>query len=416
MAFSRDSQGRATLGGLDLASALERAALETPAYVYDLDAIRFETAELVGSLGRRDVVAYAVKANSAGSIVRSIAAAGAGADVVSGGELEVALGCGIAPARIVMSGVAKADAEIDQAIAHGIRSLMLESVEEVARVAALARALGRRVPVSLRLNPGVEIDAHAHVATGHDEAKFGIPATDAAAAWAAIDAHGSELLAIGISTHVGSMLKEPGPWLAAARGVCDIARARRASGHRLELLDFGGGFGIDYGDGAVSPPRKFASAARELLGAEGLGDLCLFVEPGRALVAAHGVLLARVLQLKQSGARRFAMIDAGMNDLIRPALYAARHRIEPVERPPGGARWRVVGPVCESADDFGEHPLGDPAPGAVVVRDVGAYGFSMASEYNGRPLPGEVFVAGGSVGSVHASPGRSVWVRSRLEA
>jgi diaminopimelate decarboxylase len=413
--FARDAAGIAMLGSVPLADALARARVPTPAYVYDLDAIAAETSELAGALEPRDLVAYAIKANAAGSVVRAIARAGGGADVVSGAELELALGCGIAPERIVMSGVAKTAAEIDFAILNGIRSLMLESVEEVARIAARARALGRRAAVALRLNPGIEIDAHAHVATGHDEAKFGIAVADVAAAWEALDAHADVLDAVGVSTHVGSMLADPSPWLAAARVVCEVARARLASGRRLTLIDFGGGFGIDYGGAPVARPREFARAGRELAADHGLDALGLVVEPGRALVASHGVLVSSVVQAKRSGGRRFVMIDAGMNDLIRPALYGARHRVEPLERAPGGPSWRVVGPVCESADDFGEHPLGGEPPLGVVIRDAGAYGHTMASEYNGRPLPAEIFVASGEV-RARPSPGSAAWVRSRLEA
>jgi diaminopimelate decarboxylase len=415
--YLRSAQGRALLCGAALGELLTQAGVSTPAYFYDLDGIGHETAELVQALGARShLVAYAVKANSAGSIVRRIARHGAGADVVSGGELEVALGAGIEPRRIVMSGVAKSDTEIDRAIQAGLRAIQLESVEEIERVAARARAVGSRARVSLRVNPGIEIDAHAHVATGHDEAKFGIARGDVAEAWRAIDRAGNALEAVGVSTHVGSMLKTPEPYLESARVLCEVARARRAAGARLEFVDFGGGFGIDYGAGPARPPADFARAALELLDREGLGELDLVLEPGRALVGAYGVLVARVVGSKVSGARRWAMIDAGMNDLVRPALYGARHRIEPLDAPPAEPLWQVVGPVCESADDFGEHALGAPLPSHVAIRDAGAYGFSMASEYNGRALPAEVFCADGGVKSASPSPGASAWVKRRLDA
>ncbi len=415
--FGRDARGSALLGDAPLARLLAEAGTGTPAYFYDLDAIAAEARALVAAFGDAPhVVAYAIKACSAGSVVRTLAAAGTGADVVSGAELEVALGCGIAPERIVMSGVAKTDAEIDRAIAAGIRAIQLESVEEIVRVAARARASGGRARVSLRINPGVEIDSHAHVATGHDEAKFGIAVGDLAAAWQRIDAAGDALDAVGVSTHVGSMLAETAPYLESAAVVCDAARARRDAGHALAFIDFGGGFGIDYGGRPVRPPADFARAAVELAKRERLDDLVLVVEPGRALVGAYGVLVASVVQDKQSGSRRWTMIDAGMNDLVRPALYGALHRVEPLEREPGGARSRVVGPVCESADDFGEHALGDARPAAVVIRDAGAYGFSMASEYNGRALPAEVFVSGGKVVKTSPSPGAAAWVKRRLDA
>jgi diaminopimelate decarboxylase len=315
-----------------------------------------------------------------------------------------------------MSGVAKADWELDMALGHGIHAVQIESIEEVRRVAARARAAGKTARVSFRINPGVEIDSHSHISTGHDEAKFGIPRADLGAAWSALDSEGSALLAVGVSVHVGSMMSEPAPYLAAARVVGEVASARRAAGKRLEYVDFGGGFGIDYGARPSEPPAAFVRAALALVDELGLADHELVIEPGRSLVAPYGVLVATVLQSKVSGSRRWVMIDAGMNDLIRPALYAAKHRIESLESPPAAPSWRVVGPVCESSDDFGEHPLGDTPPSVVAIRDAGAYGFTMASEYNGRPLPAEIFVSGGAVTKASPSPGRAAWVKRRLEA
>ncbi|HMR04295.1 MAG TPA: diaminopimelate decarboxylase [Polyangiaceae bacterium] len=415
--FDRSAQGHAQLGGTPLSKLLAESKQATPVFLYDLDAIAASTRALVLAFGAtRHVVAYAVKANTAGSVVRAVVEAGGGADTVSGGELAVALGAGAPPDRIVMSGVAKLDWELDRAIAAGIRAIQLESVEEIARVAARAKAAGKRARVSVRVNPDVNIDSHAHIATGHDEAKFGIVRSDLGATWDTLAAHAAELELAGVSTHVGSMLATVGPYIESAQVVCDIARDWRARGAKLDFLDFGGGFGIDYGKGPVTPPADFAKASCALAEKAGHGDLCLIVEPGRALVASHGVLIARVVQEKRSSARRFCLVDAGMNDLIRPALYQARHRVEPLDRAPSPPAAQVVGPVCESADDFGLHELGDPLPELVVIRDVGAYGFTMGSAYNGRPLATEVFVRGGKV--VHVSAARSVdaWVQSRLDA
>ena len=198
-----------------------------------------------------------------------------------------------------------------------------------------------------------------------------------------------------------------------------LAVSRHQAGARFEFIDFGGGFGIDYGAGCAAKPADFARAAVRLLGASPLASLQIVVEPGRSLVAAHGVLCASVISAKRSieGDRRWLVIDAGMNDLIRPALYAARHRIEPLDGArapsPTASGYRVVGPVCESSDDFGEHPF-DAVPDRVVIRDAGAYGFTMASEYNGRALPTEVFLRGGKVDSISASPGVDAWVAARL--
>ncbi|HEY4160067.1 MAG TPA: diaminopimelate decarboxylase [Polyangiaceae bacterium] len=416
LGFRRDAQGHACFGSARLSELVAAAQIETPAYLYDLDAIRAEAERLSAGFGSaRHVIAYAVKANSAGSIVRALAEAGTGADVVSKAELQVALGAGVPAGKIVMSGVAKKDDEIDFAIAAEIHAIQAESVEELARIAARARALGRRARIAFRLNPGVEIDSHAHVATGHDRAKFGIAKIDVSRALAAVDDAPNELSLVGLSAHIGSMLTALDPYRASALHVCELARARHA--HKpLEYISFGGGFGIDYGDKPAPTPADFAAHGVRLLAEQRLDALTLVVEPGRSLVGAHGVLVATVVQAKQSGAQRWVMIDAGMNDLLRPALYAAKHRIEPLERAPGGPEWRVVGPVCESSDDFGAHTLGETAPHAVVIRDAGAYGFTMASEYNGRALPSEVFVRDERVVSVSASPGSAAWVKRRLEA
>jgi len=204
--------------------------------------------------------------------------------------------------------------------------------------------------------------------------------------------------------------------LKSARHVCDVARARRASRAGLEYVNFGGGFGIDYGKGQAAKPADFGRAAVELLRAEGLADLVIVAEPGRSLVGSHGVLVARVVQSKVSGEHSWLMIDAGMNDLLRPALYGAKHRIEPLDRAPAAHEWRVVGPVCESSDDFGAHAIGSEPPAEVVIRDAGAYSFTMASEYNGRALPSEVFVKSGVIVGKSPSAGTAAWVKRRLQA
>ncbi len=415
--FSRDAQQRALLGGTPLLDLLDGVGGQTPAYFYDLDGIEATVRGLVAALGDpRHTVAYAVKANTAGSLLRRVAAAGGGADVVSGGELAVAEATGIAPSKIVMSGVAKLDAELDLALSRRLLGIQAESVEELERIGQRARALGVTARVALRVNPSVDIDSHAHIATGHDEAKFGIAREALPEAWRRIDASEGWLEGVGLSMHVGSMLREPGPYLEAARVVCEEARARLRAGGRLDYLSFGGGFGIDYGEGACEPPVAFARAALDLLRAEGLGALRLVLEPGRAIVAPFGVLVARVVQTKEHQGKRWLMLDAGMNDLLRPALYQAHHRVEALDAAPSGHPWRVVGPVCESADDFGLHPMGSEAPALVVLRDAGAYGYTMASEYNGRALPTEAFVSGGRVVHVSATRGVEDWVRRRLEA
>jgi diaminopimelate decarboxylase len=362
------------------------------------------------------LIAYAIKANSAATVVRAFAAEGAGVDAVSGAEVELAHACGVPAKQIVMSGVAKTDAEIDLALSKGILAIQAESVEELGRISERARAVGRRADVSLRLNPGIEIDSHAHIATGHDAAKFGISESDLAAAYGVIDGSEGRLSQVGISVHLGSMMTSTDAYSRSARKLSDLARERRARAPRLSYVDFGGGFGVDYGDAPCVPPSEFARVCVRALREAGIGDLTILVEPGRSLVAPFGVLVAEIIQTKRSSERRWAMVSAGMNDLIRPALYAAKHRIELADSSPQAPEWRVVGPVCESSDDFGSHALGEDPRGLVVIRDAGAYGFVMASEYNGRALPSEVFLRGGKIVSVSRSAGRSAWIERRLKA
>ncbi len=424
--LTRDRRGNLFLGGCSLSGVVLDAG--TPTYVYDLDAMAAEAKALDDAFEEAPhVIAYALKANTAGPVVSTLAAAGCGGDVVSGAELAVALRCGIAPERIVYSGVAKLDEEIDRAVScsdRGIAAIQVESVEEVGRVEARARSLGRKARVSVRVNPCVEAETeHAHIATGHDTAKFGVPRDDVPLAVDAIEAS-PHLDLVGMATHVGSQLVTPKPYIDSARVLFGIVRALRGDGRlrSIAFVDGGGGFGVDYGSAPADRPRDFVRALRAEQRAHGLEDLALFVEPGRSLVAPYGVLLARVIQPKVARAARWLMIDAGMNDLVRPALYQARHRIVPLEReaaPEGAALWRVVGPVCESSDDFGEHLLPRDPPHAVAILDAGAYGYTMASRYNGRQAPVEVFLKGGRVvGKTRRarSEDLATWVEERVKA
>lgn len=405
----RDQSGEVTVLGERISQVIARAGVRTPAYVYDLAAVRAAASALVHALEGRGLCCYAIKANGAEPIARAIVEAGCGVDVVSGGELKLALAAGASPSTIVYSGVAKRDEELDLAIGAGIKGIHAESVEEIERIVARARALGRRdVAVGIRINPGVEVDTHAHIATGHDEAKFGVARVDLGRALDHIRGSEGTLRLVGVSSHVGSMLMDEGPYAEGAAVVADLARDVRDQGFALEYVDVGGGFGVPYRDDqfAADGPA-FVRAGRAALDAHGLADLPMVIEPGRALVAAYGLLVAQVIQPKRSGDRRWLLVDAGMNDLLRPALYQAHHRIEPlVDQGAPRVSWRVAGPVCESSDDFGTHPLPDPPPPFVVVREAGAYGRSMASTYNQRPIAPEVFVDGTvgrtSVRVVHA--------------
>lgn len=415
------------LGGVSLADIARDAKAATPAYVYDLDAIAAEAHDLRagfddGAKRAPHLVAYAVKANSAGPVVKALAAEGCGADVVSGAELILATRCGIAPDQIVFSGVAKTDAELDLAIGSGsagIAAIQVESVEEIPRIAARAAAAGRVARVSLRINPAVdigELDTHSYIATGHDEAKFGVPLSSIEEALALL-AGSPHVRLVGVGSHVGSQLTAVDGYLASARAVFTFAKEIRAR-FPLAFVDGGGGFGIDYGDGCPVRPADFIRATRALQKEMGLDDLALYCEPGRSMVGAHGVLLARVIQRKIAEPRRWLMIDAGMNDLMRPALYQARHRIVPIVADASAPvhAYRVVGPVCESSDDFGVHELPDGELREVAILDAGAYGYSMASRYNGRALPSEVFLRGGAVASVVTRSSAEEWVADRLRA
>jgi diaminopimelate decarboxylase len=411
------------LGGVRLAEIVADPRVGTPSYVYDLDGMVADAKALHASFeGAPHLVSYAMKANSAGPVVRALAEAGCGADVVSGAELVLAMRCGIAPDAIVYSGVAKTDEELDLAIAggpEGILAIQAESVEEIARVDARARTLGRTARISLRLNPALDadsLDTHRHINTGHDDAKFGIPLASVPTAFAAASAS-RNLTLVGLTAHVGSQVTATDGYLASARVVFRVAREARGR-FPLRFVDTGGGFGIDYGAGCPVTPADFIRATRALQKEHGLDDLVLGCEPGRSLVGAHGVLLAKVIQRKVGDAdRRWLMIDAGMNDLMRPALYQARHRVVPLEAAAGESlMWKVVGPVCESSDDFGPHELPAAAFGHVAILDAGAYGYSMASRYNGRALPAEVFLRGGQIVAVKERRPITDWVEDQLSA
>jgi diaminopimelate decarboxylase len=418
----RDSHGVLRLAGLDLAALGADPKVGTPAYVYDLGGIEAEAKELaLGYDGAPHLICYAIKANSAGAILRTLVQAGCGADIVSGAELRLALAAGFVADTIVFSGVAKTDDELDAAItagAEGILAIQVESLEEVSRIAARARALGRSARVSLRVNPEVEIESmgtHVHIATGHDEAKFGVPLHQVASAVQAVLAEPS-LRLVGLTSHTGSQFTQTAPYLTAARTLLGLARDF-SSKVSWSFLDTGGGFGIDYGQGCPVRPQEFVRAVRGIAAELGLGGIRLLCEPGRSLVAAHGVLLARVLQTKITQTRRFVMVDAGMNDLMRPALYQARHRIVPCLHQGGSVEpFRVVGPVCESTCDFGPYTLPSAPSGLLAFLDAGAYGYTMASRYNGRALPSEVFLRDGAVVNIVSRAPVSAWVEDRLRS
>ncbi len=378
--------------------SLERLAREhgTPLFVYSKAAILQALAAYQrGLAGRQQLICYAMKANSSLAILQTLVRAGCGLDIVSGGELERALAAGCAPERIIFSGVGKTRAEMRRALEVGIGCFNVESRGELDVLDEVARALGRRARVSIRVNPDVDPKTHPYISTGLKGNKFGIAHGEVlqtyrhAAACAGLEV-------VGIDCHIGSQITETAPYLDAMDRVLDLVAAIEASGIHLHHIDFGGGLGIDY-NGDV-PPTADALWPQLLakLDARGYGDRTVMIEPGRSLVGNAGVCLTEVLYTKPGEHKNFLIVDAAMNDLPRPAMYQAFHRIEPV-RPRGGDAplWDVVGPVCESGDWIGRDRALAAQPGDLLaVLSAGAYCMSMASNYNTRGRAAEVLVDG----------------------
>ena len=341
------------------------------------------------------LVCYALKANANGALLRVLAGLGAGADIVSGMELRAALRAGFPPERITFSGVGKTEEELRLGLEAGIAEFNCESEGEIEALSRLASAGGGPARIALRVNPDIDAQSHPYISTGLRESKFGI---ELAAAEEVLERArrrpGIEV--VGVQCHIGSQIRDLDPLEQAARELAALARRLQARGFPLRHVDVGGGLGVDYdGEGAPTPADL---AARVVPAVRDLG-LPLVVEPGRSLVARAGLLLTRVLYLKRNRDKRFVIVDAGMNDLLRPALYEAHHRIEPVLAP-RAERWRadVVGPVCESGDFLAldrELPALEPGD-LLAVRDAGAYGWSMSSTYNLRPRAAEVLLEDGS--------------------
>jgi diaminopimelate decarboxylase len=378
----------------------------TPTYVYDADAIRARYAELTAALGSRVPfhVHYSVKANGNLAILALLRSLGAGADIVSGGELARVQAAGFASDAVVFSGVGKTAAEIEEALRVEVGLINAESAAEVELIACVAERLGVRAHLGIRVNPDVTTETHPYTRTGEKGMKFGVPLDEAPGLAARVgELRGLELRSVGM--HIGSQILSPDPYRAGARVLRDLVRELRAAGiATLESVDVGGGLGIRYGDAAAAlDPNDFADAIAPLGRETGLP---LLVEPGRFLVGEAGLLLARVLYRKRTGGREIAITDAGMNDLIRPSLYHAEHPIRVVvpasSAVEDGAEVDVVGPICETGDFLGlARRLPGAGPGALLaVGGAGAYGFSMSSQYNARPRAAEVLVDGGRWGVV----------------
>lgn len=377
-------------------------AVGTPFYAYSAAALRANYAALSGAVAPHGVdVCFAVKANSNTQVLAEFARLGCGMDIVSGGEMARALAAGTPPGRIVFSGVGKTRAEIRAALQAGLRQINVESGAELEVVAETARELGLRATVALRVNPDVDARTHAKITTGRKDSKFGIPAHEIPALYAAAVAR-PELEVVGLALHIGSQILDLAPFREAWMAMAVLVRNLRAAGQTVARLDLGGGLGV--GD-ERHPGPDLAEYARVIGQTVGGMDLELNVEPGRWLCARAGVLVSNVLYIKPGDTADFAIVDAAMNDLMRPALYDALHPVTTLHNPrrtdtgriDTGRPVRLVGPICESSDDFGTyHDLGTLVPGDLLAfLQAGAYGAAMSSTYNSRNLIPEVLVDGG---------------------
>ncbi|MFZ1494353.1 MAG: diaminopimelate decarboxylase [Candidatus Competibacter denitrificans] len=378
----------------DVAVADIAAVVGTPCYIYSRATIERHWHAFDQAFGAHPhLICYAVKANSNLAVLNSLARLGSAFDIVSVGELERVLVAGGDPGKVVFSGVGKRRDELERALEVGIRCFNVESEAELAMLMQVAAAQGRRAPVSLRVNPDVDADTHPYISTGLKQNKFGIDVARALAVYqrAAASPH---LEIVGVDCHIGSQLTRLAPFVDALDRVLALVARLEAQGVRIRHIDVGGGLGIRYRDEEPPLPAEYAVALFERLQGR---PYELLLEPGRALVGNAGILVTRIELLKQGADKNFAVVDAAMNDLLRPALYSAWQAIIPVEA--GGAGepslYDVVGPVCETGDFLGkDRALSVAAGDLLAVRSAGAYGFSMSSNYNSRPRAAEVMVDG----------------------
>jgi diaminopimelate decarboxylase len=384
-------QGALFCDGVPLSRIVETEG--TPLYVYSAATIAERYRAIDQAFGSYPhALHYALKANSTLAIVRLLRGLGSGVDANSGGEIDVALRAGFIPPQIVFTGVGKTDAELVQAIDLGVKTINAESDGELERIDRLARARQTRARVALRVNPDIDARSHPHISTGLKINKFGI-AMDSAREIGRRFARAEGLEIVGLHSHVGSQIVDLDPLRRAAGALVTLARELRDDGIAIEHLDVGGGLGVSYDGSAVPTAREYAEA---ILPAVRESGLAVILEPGRHIVAPAGALLSRVVDVKErSGGVWFVVLDAGMTELIRPMLYNAFHRIEPlVERSGPQVTCDIVGPLCESSDTLGkERSMPRPEVGDLLaVLDTGAYGSVMASNYNRRPMPAEVLV------------------------
>jgi diaminopimelate decarboxylase len=382
------------------------AAVGTPFYVYSAAGFAARYRAFADAFAaERPLICYSVKANSNLAVLRLFAGLGAGADIVSEGELRRALAAGIPPRRIIFSGVGKTAPELEAALAARIHQVNIESVPELRRLSALAAARGVRSPVAIRVNPDIAAATHSKIATGRKTDKFGIAIDEAVAAYRlAAELPGTR--PVGLAVHIGSQLIDLDPCRPAFERLAGLVAELRASGHAVERIDLGGGIGIGYHGERAPEPVEYARLVRRIFAPL---DLALAFEPGRVLTAEAGLLITQVVYVKDGVGKRCIVVDAAMNDLLRPALYDAWHDILPVRRPPAGAARGLadlVGPVCEAGDTFAVDrdtpPLAEGDLLAVAV--AGAYGAVMSSTYNSRLLAPEVLVSGSRFSVIRPRP------------
>jgi len=389
--------GELRLDGQALTALAQRFG--TPLFVYSRAAMLAALASYTHALeGRRHLLCYAIKANSTLAVLQTFAQAGCGFDIVSGGELSRVLAAGGDPAKVVFSGVGKTRADMRQALRAGVRCFNVESLGEIDALDQEARALKLIAPVSLRVNPDVDAGTHPYISTGLKGNKFGIAHDEAVAAYT----HAASLpglRVVGIDCHIGSQITQLAPYLDALDRLLDLVEAVEAAGIPIHHVDVGGGLGITYTDEQPPDAGALVAGVLQRLDARGHGHREVLFEPGRSLVGNAGVMLTEVLYLKPGEERNFCIVDAAMNDLVRPARYQAWMAIEPCRETAGPTQtWDVVGPVCESGDWLGRDRVLAVQPGDVLaVLSAGAYGMAMASNYNTRPRAAEVMTDGDRV-------------------
>ncbi|MDG2429859.1 MAG: diaminopimelate decarboxylase [Paracoccaceae bacterium] len=382
--------------------------LGTPFYVYSTATLRRHFDLFESALNGLDhLICYAVKASSNQAILRTLAKFGAGMDVVSGGEYKRARDAGVEGTRIVFSGIGKTSAEMKMALSEGVRQFNVESEEELFVLSRLANSMDRLAPITLRVNPDVDAKTHEKIATGKAENKFGIPISRAREVYA-LAASLPGIKVVGIDLHIGSQLTQLLPFEEAYKKIADLTNILRSDGHEIMRLDLGGGLGIPYGskDGTPPTPKEYGQMIKRVLGHL---NCEIEIEPGRLLVGNAGLLVSEVIYVKKGHDREFLILDAAMNDLLRPALYDAYHDVVPIVKSrlkQKNAVYDIVGPVCETGDTFAKsREMNKCKPGDLLAfRSAGAYGAAMASEYNTRPLVPEVLTNNGDYAVIRGRP------------